>query len=288
MEQYGISELAKLFSLYAESIRKDGRMEQYGITELARLFGVSTETIRKYETKGLLESERNQDNQFRKYDMWDIAMLLQIRNFRSLDFSLREIESFLSKEPPELESIFAKRKAATADLILKYQKQFHVLEQMEESIRKLTTSGPSFRLEFNPALFYINPDFISPSENANPWDSVWERMQQTSFVSFYNIFDETQTSKYFGVAIEEHCLSQKGAEQLRDIFHYIPSRLCACMTLEVDYGSLPEEQIKAQLPLLEKAGYTAAGGSLLKPIYFNKPEKEYRYYCQVWIPIKKL
>lgn len=263
-------------------------MEQYGITELARLFDLSTEAIRKYEAKGLLESVRNEDNQFRKYDIWDIAMLLQIRNFRNLDFSLREIESFLSEKPSELESIFQKKKQATANLILKYQEQFHVLEQTEESIRKLATSSPSFRLEFNPSLFYFNTALMSPPGKLNPWDIVRDWMKQTAFVSFYDIFDETQTFKNFGIAIEERYISQKESVQLKDTVQYIPSRLCASMTLEIDYSTPQEELLRSQIPLLEKAGYTVVGDSLLKPIYFNKQEKEYRCYCQLWMPIKKI
>lgn len=56
-------------------------MEEYGIAKIAELFGITAEALRKYELMGLLESKRK-SGYYRKYDVWDISALLQIRFYK--------------------------------------------------------------------------------------------------------------------------------------------------------------------------------------------------------------
>ena len=263
-------------------------MEQYGITELARLFGISTEALRKYEAKGLLESARNQDNQFRKYDIWDIGMLSQIRSLREMEFSLNEVNELIQKgELPELEAALRQKKEAAADIILKYQEHFHILEQVEREVHELADRRDSFWLEYSPAHYGIDFGKMVLPEEGPLRDAIQSFMQRVPFAFFCGLFDQEQTYCGSRLALEEKYLTKKEREELGEVLVYIPSRLCACMMLGEGYGNLIENQLREQVHLIEERGYRVTGDTIAKVVFWNKKSGNYYAYHRVWIPIEK-
>lgn len=67
----------------------------YTIGEIAKLLGVSSEQIRKYEKEGLLSIYRDENN-YRYYESPDLTLLMLIRKYRNLDFSIKEIKTLLN------------------------------------------------------------------------------------------------------------------------------------------------------------------------------------------------
>ena len=54
--------------------------------------GISPTTIRYYESQGLFEFKRNNENQYRTFDEADIALLLQIKALRNRGYTLKQIK----------------------------------------------------------------------------------------------------------------------------------------------------------------------------------------------------
>lgn len=75
------------------------------IKELARMAGMEENVLRFYEKKGLLSPKRD-DNSYRNYDIQDYHILMIIRLYRKMDFSIAQIKEMLygeeSKNPMEL------------------------------------------------------------------------------------------------------------------------------------------------------------------------------------------
>lgn len=63
---------------------------KYKISEFAKTFGLSTESIRYYEKIGLLKSYRNEENNYRYYDNWDLFDLSNYLIYKNFNFSLEE------------------------------------------------------------------------------------------------------------------------------------------------------------------------------------------------------
>jgi Cd(II)/Pb(II)-responsive transcriptional regulator len=66
------------------------------IKELARATGVDVETIRYYEKQGLLPEPGRRDNGYRHYEAAHLERLVFIRNCRTLDMTLEEIQRLLA------------------------------------------------------------------------------------------------------------------------------------------------------------------------------------------------
>lgn len=63
---------------------------KYKISEFAKTFGLSTESIRYYEKIGLIKSYRNEGNNYRYYDNWDLFDLHNYLVYKNFNFSLKE------------------------------------------------------------------------------------------------------------------------------------------------------------------------------------------------------
>lgn len=85
-------------------------MKKYTVGQMAKALGVSSQTLRHYEKMGLIESERNEHNQYREYSMRDNKILMQTNLYRSMGFSLKEIRALIKEYPEEqVQEAFALR-----------------------------------------------------------------------------------------------------------------------------------------------------------------------------------
>ena len=71
---------------------------KYKIGEVSRILNIPLETLRYYESKDIVHPVKDKENNYRYYDAWDINFLIECKKFRSLDFSLSEIQDILHKD----------------------------------------------------------------------------------------------------------------------------------------------------------------------------------------------
>ena len=86
---------------------------EYSIKELSELAGVSARTLRYYDEIGLLKPLRVSDAGYRYYGEKETALLQQILFYRERGFELKTIQKII------------------------YDKEFDMLEAMEEHLRQL-------------------------------------------------------------------------------------------------------------------------------------------------------
>ena len=61
-------------------------MKRYTVGQMAKAMGVSPQTLRHYEEMGLVEAQRNEQNQYREFSMRDNKILMQTALYRSMGF----------------------------------------------------------------------------------------------------------------------------------------------------------------------------------------------------------
>ena len=79
------------------------------IKDAEKLTGLTLKSIRYYEEKGLINIERNEENDYRNYTEEDIERLKLIKVLRYLDFSIEDI-SLMFKNDNVKESLTEKSK----------------------------------------------------------------------------------------------------------------------------------------------------------------------------------
>ena len=68
------------------------------INEVAKIFNVSVPTLHYWEQEGLFTISRNEENQYRQYEMADLFNIWEIRLYRDLDISIKEIKQILNSD----------------------------------------------------------------------------------------------------------------------------------------------------------------------------------------------
>ena len=64
---------------------------KYKIGEAARILGISPDLLRYYEKKGVVSPEKDENNDYRYYDYWDINFLMDCLWFKNFGFSIEQI-----------------------------------------------------------------------------------------------------------------------------------------------------------------------------------------------------
>ncbi len=83
---------------------------KYTIGKVAKALGVTTQCVRHYESIGIIDSERNEQNQYRTYSRKDAKTLFQTCLYRSMGFSLKDIKWILNEcDMDEASDLFEKR-----------------------------------------------------------------------------------------------------------------------------------------------------------------------------------
>ncbi len=64
---------------------------KYKIGDVARILGVSPDILRYYEKKGVVNPAKDENNDYRYYDFWDINLLMDCLWFKNFGFSIEQI-----------------------------------------------------------------------------------------------------------------------------------------------------------------------------------------------------
>jgi len=100
------------------------------VSKLASLCGLSRTSVLYYESQGLLKPELRTDSNYRVYGEREMNTLRQIRLYRSMGMSVREIRSVLSGRDNDVASAL-KRRLAEVD------EEIEVLRGHQKAILKL-------------------------------------------------------------------------------------------------------------------------------------------------------
>lgn len=76
-------------------------MDEQNIGKLARFSGISPHTIKYYEKIGLLQAERDERSNYRKYDVRVCTVLSECVKYREMGFSLKELDILIKKAGSE-------------------------------------------------------------------------------------------------------------------------------------------------------------------------------------------
>lgn len=64
---------------------------KYKIGDVARILGVSPDLLRYYEKKGVVSPAKDENNDYRYYDSWDINFLMDCLWFKNFGFSIEQV-----------------------------------------------------------------------------------------------------------------------------------------------------------------------------------------------------
>ena len=64
---------------------------RYKIGDVSRILGISADLLRYYEKKGVVRPQKDQNNDYRYYDTWDINFLIDCLWFKRFGFGIPQV-----------------------------------------------------------------------------------------------------------------------------------------------------------------------------------------------------
>lgn len=194
-------------------------MQKYSAKELSELAGVSVRTLHHYDEIGLLKPAIRTEARYRLYGQNELLRLQQILFYKELNFSLKEITTFLDNPDFDLIKVLESHKKA---LVSKQEKIAEMLNTIDKTVlnlkgKKMITNdelykgfpkGKASKIR-NEAIEKFGKDKVEQSENFLKKLSKEEleqlkAEQKEIFKNLFNLFGNDPESEVVQLEIARH------------------------------------------------------------------------------------
>lgn len=132
----------------------------YTIGQVSELFDLPKSTIRYWDEQGLIRSSRQEENDYRLFDIDDIFMLYDIVFYRKLDIPIKQMKNLYGKTLTELyETLDETERRIHKELVVMKQKQKEIREQKKQLKLMIDTNEEEFPVEEIPFDCMISTEF---------------------------------------------------------------------------------------------------------------------------------
>lgn len=126
----------------------------YSISQAAGFLGVPASTLRYWERQGLFCPDRNPDNSYREYSVYELIAAADVSFLRQLGLSVDEVRRYNGGRVEEMDAMLASAQDSVAERIRELEKMAARLEMQREACsrilalrdRPLERSCPDFPL----------------------------------------------------------------------------------------------------------------------------------------------
>lgn len=177
-------------------------MNKFTITEVIKITGVSKRTLHYYDEIGLLVSQKNEDNNYRIYELADLIKLQKILMFKEIGLSLAEIKEVIDENNAVQKNIFVKHKANLESKISSLTKTLENVERILEGEKMEDIILESDNMK-NLAEQYEKEAEIKYS-GTDTWQSykkIKNSMSKAEYEIFYKNLEKEMNAVYTNLAL---------------------------------------------------------------------------------------
>lgn len=259
------------------------------IGEVAELLGITPSAIRKYEEKGILKSKRQTGNDYRQYDVHDIAKFIRARMYKNMGYSLSDAVDILnSTRIEDYPQIIEKQKEKLAQEILYRQK---LLEIMNEWQREIAEVDAPIRIEYSPAVYFFkyfsDLKLISDREQIKVASAALSSVP-ISYPGFCLETEQILRKDIYSWSVGAYIRAEDVQyTDIRDVEkgRYFPPRMCVVGCIK-SFRNTPvcPESMEEILSYMMERGMQPTGPMITKFILSDYEKEDYEIHTKVWIP----
>jgi DNA-binding transcriptional MerR regulator len=179
-------------------------MKKYKIGAVTKLLNLSEDTLRYYESRGVVNPEKDEESGYRYYDAWDLNFLLDSIWYRSFDFSLKDVVKMLNEDSAaSFADRCSERQAELLRTICAYRQKLDSLTRLREKVLRMKDRLGVFEISTRPERIYqqhrINDDFIFDADALGPirkWLAAMPIPNHTFIIPYYAESDPKRFSEY--------------------------------------------------------------------------------------------
>lgn len=266
-------------------------MKTYTINTVSEILGISGETIRYYEKQGLIRPRRSSSG-YRHYSALDVSVIIRLKYYQSLGFSLKECGEMINAyEAEEVQQALDKQIQRARDRIRQAEFQLEAAIRASEKVRNLVQLLGRCAVATSPAFYYLayrDTEMLLPDKKVGSKMPAWlDAMPCVNAGPLFPLENiKTGGGYLFGLVIE-----QSLAELFRLDVSFpvisVPSQTCVTMVLEIKgHEAMSADCLEPLLSFAEKNGYCPCGDAVGKSIATTHAITTRERYHQIWLPVK--
>ena len=274
---------------------------KYKIGEVSKILNIPVETIRFYETKNLIHPEKDENSNYRYYDIWDMNRLLDYKKYRELEFSLNEsLESIQSASLKGFTDKLQEKIDEAEKKMNLYQLKMLKLQNYRNVLKNIPLIIGEYPIVNRPAGYYFINRWYQGEKirytRADESGGYFEELlaNYTFVENIYRIrkewFDSGRQEEEFEWGFT---IKKKWADTLNlridERMNYIESVQSIYTILkakEKEYFS--HKMLAGAFDFMAKQGYRLAGDILGNQIASVREDDEDVRYMEIWIPIEPI
>ena len=131
---------------------------RYKIGDVSRILGISADLLRYYEKKGVVRPQKDQNNDYRYYDTWDINFLIDCLWFKHFGFGIPQVAYMVTDcYHGDLISLLDEKSDQMASDIRKQEQLLARLREYREAVERVKAGLGVCDIQDSPELIcYLN------------------------------------------------------------------------------------------------------------------------------------
>lgn len=284
-------------------------MKRYKVKEIADLLAITTQTLRRYDSLGIIDPVRDEENSYRTYQTLDFMQLMRLKGLRGYGFGLEESCHIYDYDIAGATKAFAAHADALAAEIKRLKAMEHQTRLQHERLRECEAlTHVPFRTELRPALkafLYMDVhDLVNYSQVKEELGGFIKVMPPMRSCILYPKKDLPSPMYKYGLcafeseladvdpAIIDKCVSYPPAFCLTTVMQNTGvSTVASAENSAVTAGQL---RVEKMLSMVKDNGYELAGDiigeihHMWKEIKDSTVPVQYRFhhYIKMWIPVR--
>jgi DNA-binding transcriptional MerR regulator len=270
-------------------------MGKYKIGAVTKLLNLSEDTLRYYESRGVVNPQKDEESGYRYYDAWDLNFLLDSIWYRSFDFSLKDVVKMINEDDSAMfADRCAKRQAELLRAINAYKQKLDAVTRLREKILRIEKKLGVFEISERPERIYqlhrVKDDFIFDAAALGPtkkWLAAMPLPNHTFVIPYYAEADPKRFTEYWwGFSLPPDVAIKNGID-ISPPAEYMPSikSLYTVFTANERRTFLSSLQEKVIVEI-QKMGHRIVDPPMGNLIVRLHEKTGFTRYFEVWIPIE--
>ncbi len=249
--------------------------QRYSIGEIARLFQIPASTIRYWEEKDIFKIKRNDENEYREFDIQTTIELLDVVFYRNLNVPIQKMKEFNRLSPEAIYSILNDTELQVQQELTELKKKLTGIAGRKQQLENLfTLKENSYQEEI------LLLEKIVAFDMYNPQDIQVQLAGPTNFV----LFKKSPAAREFQMGLAVPLNYENGNEELWRNEKNMGKKYVTCL-LETNSENLDEHNYQHHEESLSKLGFHVE--QIIAPYLAtasNDRQKSVDYY-KAWLEV---
>lgn len=266
---------------------------KYRISEVAKLLDLSSEAIRYYESKGIIQPQRDEETGYRYYGGWDIHMLIRARTYRQLGYTLDETADLINKfDTVDIISYLSKKRDEIEKEIERSKNLLHYLDKEKENVVNSDVITGLYQLVFRPEMYRLEIQegyVLYPDKKLRQTINSWIDKVPFAFSStLFTLKSIRNREENFtvGLGIYKEYADLLGIEE-SEYVKLFPSKLCILTGIQTKSSkNISPSLLQPAMEYMNSQGMILTEDVITKSILMRKVDGEYINWHQAWLPFE--